>query len=148
MEGYPTATFNATPTAPASDNPVCGDFQRGQCSRPSCRFRHECKTCGRKGHGAHEYEKPLRRNSASFIGPKIRHESQIVFFGKRVIATWRSGNPVRFAGFAKVAVTNQQESMKKAYGHRAPKGGAQNITSYGTSYGTRVESACVCVEFV
>ena len=66
------------------------------------------------------------------------------FLSKRIIAAWRSGNLVSFAGFAKVAVTNQQESMKKAYGHRAPKGGAQNITSYGA----RVESACVCVEFV
>jgi hypothetical protein len=63
---------------------------------------------------------------------------------KGATAPWRSGNLVSFAGFAKVAVTNQQELMKKAYGHRPPKRGAQNITSYGT----RVESACVCVEFV
>ena len=78
-----------------------------------------------------------------FSAQKFAISHKWFFLSKRVTAPLRSGNLVRLAGFAKVAVTNQQESMKEAYGHRAPKGGAQNITSYGA----RVESVCVCVEF-
>jgi len=63
---------------------------------------------------------------------------------KRMIAAWRSGNLVSFAGFARVAVTNQQELMKNAHGRRRQRAAAQNITSHETW----TESACVCVEFV
>ena len=31
---------------------VCHDFNRGACTRPRCRFSHQCSSCGTEGHSA------------------------------------------------------------------------------------------------
>ena len=90
----PSSNVLDTQPAPSRFGSCCvGAFLHGVC---------QCSVCilwqynrGLISVSASAYEKPLRRNSASFIGPKVRHESQMFFFlskrGDRSLAVWQSG---------------------------------------------------------
>ena len=43
--------FDKNITSPTGSR-VCGDFQRGACTRSACVFAHECRRCGSAAHGA------------------------------------------------------------------------------------------------
>ena len=47
--------------APGSSTELCRLFNRGECSRPVCRYRHACSTCSANDHGALQYP-PSHRN--------------------------------------------------------------------------------------
>ena len=44
---------------------VCHDFQRGECTRPVCRFAHECGKCRSATHGAHACTSPAANSRAN-----------------------------------------------------------------------------------